>query len=184
MSQTKIITKEYILKAGFLIIKEEGDNKLNARNLAKKLSCSTQPIYDSFKNMNVFHEELVNYVRKFYYGFVSENHNNEKSIYMKYIKNYIFFAKEFPNLFKFIFMENPYKETVEEQKFASIIIKKISEAGGYSEDTAFKFFMQSFVFAHGIAVQIVSNYLDWQIDKIYLLLEENFESLKLYYRGK
>ena len=65
---------------------------------------------------------------------------------MKYIKNYIFFAKEFPNLFKFIFMENPYKETVEEQKFASIIIKKISEAGGYSEDTAFKFFMQSFVF--------------------------------------
>lgn len=44
--------------------------------------------------------------------------------------------------------------------------------------------MQSFVFAHGIAVQIVSNYLDWQIDKIYLLLEENFESLKLYYRGK
>ena len=49
---------------------------------------------------------------------------------MKYIKNYIFFAKEFPNLFKFIFMENPYKETVEEQKFASIIIKKISEAGG------------------------------------------------------
>lgn len=103
---------------------------------------------------------------------------------MKYIKNYIFFAKEFPNLFKFIFMENPYKETVEEQKFASIIIKKISEAGGYSEDTAFKFFMQSFVFAHGIAVQIVSNYLDWQIDKIYLLLEENFESLKLYYREK
>ena len=125
MAQTKIITKENILKAGFLIIKEEGDNKLNARNLAKKLSCSTQPIYDSFKNMNVFHEELVNYVRKFYYGFVSENHNNEKSIYMKYIKNYIFFAKEFPNLFKFIFMENPYKENVEEQKFASIIIKKI-----------------------------------------------------------
>ena len=74
MAQTKIITKENILKAGFLIIKEEGDNKLNARNLAKKLSCSTQPIYDSFKNMNVFHEELVNYVRKFYYGFVSENH--------------------------------------------------------------------------------------------------------------
>lgn len=95
MAQTKIITKENILKAGFLIIKEEGDNKLNARNLAKKLSCSTQPIYDSFKNMNVFHEELVNYVRKFYYGFVSENHNNEKSIYMKYIKNYIFFAKDF-----------------------------------------------------------------------------------------
>ena len=90
MAQTKIITKEYILKAGFLIIKEEGDNKLNARNLAKKLSCSTQPIYDSFKNMNVFHEELVNYVRKFYYGFVSENHNNEKSIYFLQ-KNFLIF---------------------------------------------------------------------------------------------
>lgn len=90
MAQTKIITKENILKAGFLIIKEEGDNKLNARNLAKKLSCSTQPIYDSFKNMNVFHEELVNYVRKFYYGLFLKIIIMKKYLYEIYKKLYIF----------------------------------------------------------------------------------------------
>lgn len=49
-SATKI-TKEMILACGYELAKTNGIENINARNLAKSLGCSTQPIYSQFPNM-------------------------------------------------------------------------------------------------------------------------------------
>ena len=54
------ISKDMILESGLKIIKEEGIDKLNVRNIANKLNCSTQPIMYHYKNMNLLKEELYN----------------------------------------------------------------------------------------------------------------------------
>ena len=43
------ITKEMIINAGFEIVRFDGVEALNARNIASKLSCSTQPVMYCFK---------------------------------------------------------------------------------------------------------------------------------------
>ena len=52
MPAKKIISKEMILIEAINLIEEEGTLKLNARSLANRLNCSTQPIYHSFINMD------------------------------------------------------------------------------------------------------------------------------------
>ena len=52
------ISKEMILESSIDIIRKDGIENLNVRNIANKLSCSTQPIMYHYKNMDMLKEEL------------------------------------------------------------------------------------------------------------------------------
>ena len=41
----KVYTKDQILKAAYEVISKDGFGKFTARNIAKKMGISTQPIY-------------------------------------------------------------------------------------------------------------------------------------------
>ncbi|MBO5790241.1 MAG: TetR/AcrR family transcriptional regulator, partial [Clostridia bacterium] len=45
------ITKEEIVEAAMRIVRECGDEALNARNIAASLGCSTQPVFSNFATM-------------------------------------------------------------------------------------------------------------------------------------
>ena len=49
----KKITKDMIMDSSLEIIKKEGIENLNVRNIATKLNCSTQPIMYHYKNMDI-----------------------------------------------------------------------------------------------------------------------------------
>ena len=44
-------TKEEIVKASLLLVRERGADALNARELAGRLQCSTQPFFSNFETM-------------------------------------------------------------------------------------------------------------------------------------
>ena len=46
------ITKEAILEAGLALLRDHGPDALNARALAARLKCSTQPIFSNFPSMD------------------------------------------------------------------------------------------------------------------------------------
>ena len=52
MPAIKKISKEAIIDAAVDVLREGGAAAINARSVAKKLGCSTQPIYLSFQNMD------------------------------------------------------------------------------------------------------------------------------------
>ena len=52
MPAVKKITRESIINGAFDVLREKGYSALNARSVAEKTGCSTQPIYNSFKNMD------------------------------------------------------------------------------------------------------------------------------------
>lgn len=56
MPAKKVITNEMIIKKSLELLNEKGINAINAREIAKSLGCSTQPIYLSFKNMEELKE--------------------------------------------------------------------------------------------------------------------------------
>ena len=45
------ITKEMVIDAAFEVAREQGVENINARTVAKKLSCSTQPIMYHFETI-------------------------------------------------------------------------------------------------------------------------------------
>ena len=58
MPKSTTITKEIIIKTAFEIARKEGFAVLSARNIAKQIGCSTQPIYWSYKNMDDLKAEV------------------------------------------------------------------------------------------------------------------------------
>ena len=54
-------TKEMIIEAGYSIADKEGIGQVNCRAIAKKLGCSTQPVFSRFLNMDELKEEVFKY---------------------------------------------------------------------------------------------------------------------------
>lgn len=51
MPAAKKISKEKIIEAAVAVLRDGGFPAVNARSVAQKLGCSTQPIYASFRSM-------------------------------------------------------------------------------------------------------------------------------------
>ena len=58
MPPKTIISKEDVLNASLTLIRNEGAERLNARNLAKQLNCSTNPIFRIYKNMEELKKDV------------------------------------------------------------------------------------------------------------------------------
>ena len=54
---------------------------------------------------------------------------------------------------------------------------------GISEDEACVFHLELWLYVHGIATMIATNYLDWNIEFISNALTDAFEGLKYRYTG-
>ena len=57
-------TKEVIVDAAYDILKEEGFESISVRKIAKKLNCSTAPIYFNFETVEKVKEEVINLCEK------------------------------------------------------------------------------------------------------------------------
>ncbi len=181
--KTKTITKENIMTHSMHLLKEEGANFLNARSIARKMQCSTQPIYLAFSNMDELKKELLHECKNKLQEYIQKYMVQESSLFMGYLISYIQFAYEYPKLFEYIYMKNPDENTEQDQAFNKKIIEGIMTAGNYTYETAYRFFLQSFVYAHGFACQIVTGFVQWEMKDIRSLFLEEFEALKLIYKG-
>ena len=59
MPAVRKVSKEPIIDAAVEVLCDDGFSAINARSVAKKLGCSTQPIYFSFKNMDELKAALI-----------------------------------------------------------------------------------------------------------------------------
>ncbi|MGN0819348.1 MAG: TetR/AcrR family transcriptional regulator [Christensenellaceae bacterium] len=179
----RVITKELILRSAMDFVIEHGIDELNSRSLSKKMKCSTQPIYLSFTNMEDLKSQLLLESRAFSENYILSGLNDDDSIFLGYVSSYIKFAYEYPKLYEFIFLKMKNYESESTKAYNEEIIKGIMVAGNYTHEVAEKFFIQSFIFAHGLATQIVTGFINWNFDVIYELLTDQFEALKLKYKG-
>ena len=155
------ISKEMILESCIEIIKKDGIENLNVRNIAYKLSCSTQPIMYHYKNMDMLKEELYTMVDKYHSEFLMKesNINPLLSIGLQYIK----FANEEKNLFKFLFQSNKFsnfnfKDLIDDnnsdlQSMLDIVQKETNLKGNHIKEK----FTILFITAHGIASLLANN---------------------------
>ncbi len=174
------IGKEEIIKTAFSIVREEGIEGVNAREIAKRLNCSVQPIFYRFKNMEELKQELLEYAKEYYKNYLL-NMNEKGPKYRQIGINYIQFAKEETNVYKFIFMGN-YKIKIEEFAFFDTsyteVEKTLQIQNDISMEMAKKFHLKMWLFVHGISCLIATNTCCFTDEEIKLLLAEEFQILR------
>lgn len=100
----KVYTKDQILKAAHEVVLESGFEKFTARNVAKKMGISTQPIYLEFKNMEDLKRTLLQKIqtdltRKFMSQPITGDLTVDAPV------RYVEFALKKPKLFKALFVD-------------------------------------------------------------------------------
>jgi len=173
-------TKEEITNAALNVTRREGMSGLTARALAAELGCSVKPIFGLFKNMEEVQQEVIKSADALYQSYLKED--MEKGTYPQYKASgmaYIRFAKEEKELFKLLFMRDRSHEAAEENREELMpILQIIQENTGLSEEKAYAFHIEMWIFVHGMATMIATNYLD--LDKAYIskVLTDAYEGIK------
>ena len=183
MPTTLKITKEKILDAAFSIARSYGIDKVSNREIAKRLNCSIRPIYYQFKNVDELNKELYVKIEKFFYKFIMDNMVDTMPLYKQVGINYIKFAREEINLFKFLFMTRsdliPKEFVSKDQEDFKELVKLIKISTKLSDKDIESFHIKMWIFAHGIATLSANNTVEFNDEQISHLLSLEFQALML-----
>ena len=180
------ITKEDIISVSLNIVRQDGAEALNARSVANRLKCSTQPIYSNYPTMDKLKSDVIESAMLLYQEYNKRAVKNPDYPPYKAIgMYYILFAKEERELFKLLFMRDRSKEENQDDKEElEVIIKLVSESTGLSIEDAYLFHIQMWIYVHGIAVMIVTDYLHWDFETISKMLTDVYMGLIKVYKNK
>ena len=112
----KVYTKDQILKAAYEVVENEGFSGFTARNIAKKMGISTQPIYLEFKNMEDLKMALIKKLHDYLATEVFPVEHTGETI-VDLALNYIGFATEHKRLYRAMYLEE-YGGGKEMQEFS------------------------------------------------------------------
>lgn len=181
MPAKKQVPKEDIVNAALAILRESGMDAINARSLAKKLRCSTQPIYLSFQGMDELKAVVAEKVKEIYADFLKQEiGRSEMPPHKAYGMGYIRFAKEETEMFRYLFMRNRSEGEIkdEAEESTETIVKLIMENNGLSREEAFQFHMELWIFVHGFATMLATSYLDWDWETISGMVTDAYLGIK------
>ena len=107
MARKKEIDKQRILDAAYKLAVRGGIESLTARNIAKAVNCSTQPIYLEFKNMQDLRNQVLARISdELKSNTLQQNFTGEPLIDLDL--SYLYFAKEHVDLFRAMFVDGKF----------------------------------------------------------------------------
>ena len=170
MPAKKQVTRERILEAGLELLREGGAQALNVKELARRLNCSTQPIYLSFAGMDALRMELTGVCVDFFVEQLQADGGEPELFGLPYLR----FALWERGLFSFLFLrENAYSQLRDAlQPIIEASIVRIMARYGIDHAEAHHFHDQLWMHAHGIASMIATGFCLWDMDKVERMLRE------------
>ena len=158
------ITKDMIINAAVAVAKQSGYEKINARTVSEHLHCSTQPV--------MYHFSTIDALKRAAYAQVDHLHSEylmtmipEQDPVLGIGLNYIRFAVEEPQLFRFLFQsgyaqESSLLEMIDSEELIPVLAA-MQEGAGLSMEKTRQVFLTVAMFAHGYASIIANNGLEY-----------------------
>lgn len=177
-------TREEITDAALSVTRQGGLSALTARSLAAKLGCSVKPVFGLFRNMQEVQQEVLGAANALYQDYLKQDMAaGEYPPYKASGMAYIRFAREEKELFKLLFMRDRSGERITDgMEEIRPLLGLIRKNTGYTEEEAYRFHLEMWVYVHGIATMIATSYLDWDMEFVsgaltdaYLGLRESME---------
>ena len=180
------ITKNEIIEKALELLKERGEEALNARTLAATLGSSTQPIFSNFETMGALRAAVSNAAYDYYLTFLKREEKLGKyPRYKSFGMAYIHFAKEEKQLFKFLFMCDRNGEDIKPGEDFNESVKIIMNANGFTQETAELFHLEMWAFVHGIAAMSATTFLELDEELISRMITDVYQgALRIHSEGK
>ena len=173
------IDRQMIVGAAFAIAREVGGDKISARTVAQRLNCSTQPVMYHFKTIEELKKAAYREADGFHSGYLTRISGENPILDMGV--NYIRFAAEEGNLFRFLFQSNEFSgksisQLVSEEELRPVI-GMLAEAEHITAQDACTLFRSLFLFVHGYASMFMGNALEFDEETIRLDLRRIYRGL-------
>ena len=178
------ITKDDVIDIAVKIVNEQGADMINARNVAKVLGCSTQPVFSNFATMEKLKDAVINRANSMYEEYIQKEIDSKK--YPDYKASgmaYIRFAREQKQLFKLLFM----RKRPDEQRQDSMSDKMqsiVHDSTGLSGESMELFHLEMWAYVHGIATMHATGYLELDENLISKMLTDCYMGLKKQYTAE
>lgn len=181
MPAIKKISKEAIIDAAVEVLREGGAAAINARSVAKKLGCSTQPIYLSFQNMEELKAAMTQRAIALHTRHVRDSlriiEGSCYSRYSSYGMGFVKFAAEEKQLFRWLYLEGKQLGPYQNDVLLPEVIAVIMDEFGYSEDTARRFHQDMIYFSYGLAILANTDHLHLTEEELREAFRREFRAL-------
>lgn len=172
-------SRESILSVALEIIRAHGWENINARDIAKQLNCSTQPIFREFENMAELKSEVRKMAWETYNCYLENYQLLEGKQGLSFGVAYVKFAKVEKNLFKLIFMSDEMNaqgvDDLSELKEDRVgIVDIFMKITGLSRENAIKLHFNVWIAMHGLASMLATNKIEISDDEIKSTILNNF----------
>lgn len=175
-------SREMIIDAAIEMIREQGSESINARDLGLRIGSSSRPLFTAFKNMN----ELLAAVRAeaserfLRYMKVAEETDNGEPVSKRMGLRIVQFAYEEPNLYKFIHWSGGTMPDV--AALSEIMAVQYMRDYQLTHDEALVFFRQMMIFSLGLCSMITHKVYKFSSDEIEYLLSTQFEATLTHFK--
>lgn len=175
-------TRDEIIQTAFLIAKEEGLEKITARELGSRLGSSARPIFTVFETMEQIKAEVLRCAKDLYRQYVQRG-LQQKLAFQGVGIAYITFALEEPKLFGLLFMTPDTKQTGVDQILPLIdesyeqILQSVQIPYGLNREQADMIYQHLWTYSHGIAAMCATGLCRYTTQQIAERLTEIFRSL-------
>ena len=175
------ITKQNIVDAALALVREGGEGALNARAIAARLGCSTQPIFSNYVSMEELKADVLRAAGALYQQYLDEDMaKSDVPPYKSSGLAYIRFARQERELFRLLFMRDRSGETVaEDRESIAGLLKLIQANTGLDADSAYLVHLEMWIFVHGIATMAATAYLDWDEAHINRMVSDAYQGIRL-----
>lgn len=162
MPAAKKVSKDKIIDAAIEVLRDGGFSAINARSVARRLGCSTQPIYLSFQSMEELKAALTERAIEMHTRRVRDSlraHEGNDSRYSSYGMGFVRFAAEEKQLFRWLYLEGEQLGPYQNDVLLPEVIDVIVEEFGYSQEVARRFHQDMIYFSYGLAILANTDHL-------------------------
>ena len=184
MPAARKVSKDEIIDAAVEVLRDGGFSAVNARSVARKLGCSTQPIYFSFQSMDELKAALSERAIRMHTRRVRDSlraHEGNDSRYSSYGMGFVRFAAEEKQLFRWLYLEShqlgPYQNDVLLPEIIAVIVEEF----GYSEEVARRFHQDMTYFTYGLAILANTDHLHLTETELREAFRREFRALTAIY---
>lgn len=181
VARRKEIDKQKILDAAYKLAVKEGIEGLTARNIAKAVHCSTQPIYLEFSNMTDLRNQVLKRITtELRTNTLQQNFTGDPLIDLDL--SYIYFAKEHIGLFRAMFVDGKFGSQMISDTLMDLGIDKFKQqfdADQFSSERIRHIVITNWVSATGIAALQINQMVDFSQDQMVNVLEAQIHDAML-----
>ena len=181
MARKKEIDKQKILDAAYKLAVRDGIESLTARNIAKAVHCSTQPIYLEFANMTDLRTQVLKRITdELRNNTLQQNFTGDPLIDLDL--SYIYFAKEHVGLFRAMFVDGKFGSQMISDTLMDLGIDKFKQqfdASEFSNERIRHIVITNWVSATGIAALQINQMVDFSQDQMVNVLEAQIHDAML-----